>query len=674
MSQSRQLAAIMFTDIVGYTALMGTDEQKAFQLLKKNREIQKPIIEEFNGKFIKELGDGLLASFTTVSDSVYAAIKIVESCKTKENISLRIGIHHGEIVFEKNDVFGDAVNIASRLQAIAPPGGILISESVHQNIANKHGIETFFVKEETLKNVHAPVRVYQVISEGHEDLLKSLGHTKRKKTILPDNQKKIAMTAGLVLLVLVVFWLYTLFSGKNPFARNSATSRNSIAVLPFTNMSNDKNNEYFSDGITENIITQLSKIKKLKVIGRTSSMLYKDSKKSIKDIADELNVAAILEGSVQKAGSQVSVTARLIDAKTQEQMWADSWDRNVDQILVVLSELAQQIASQLKLRLSAGEKTDIEKKMTQNIAAYEAYLKGKKLLLDFGIARQAYDDSLYKAEAYFLDALRADSAFALAWAGLSLAYKEIGANFENNRINYFLKKSLEAGIKGITYGPELSETHMMVGEVLKSLTLDPRSSLDELRKSISINPNNSQAHCLLAFACSEAGLFKEAEASLIKARELDPLSELMRLAWVVYYRDSRNLEGLKNFDRDFNTSSRDVKIYYHFLTDKFDSLLYYSNLYSLAYWKGIAYAALRQTDNAQKIIDSLQKNSPSLEDMTVIGVMYGWLNESDKAIDLLEKSFYMKNSTLVGIKVDKLYDPLRNEKRFIELLRKMGLE
>ena len=273
MPQSRQLAAIMFTDIVGYTALMGKDEQKAFDLLEKNRHIQKPIIEEFNGKFIKELGDGILASFTTVSDSVYAAIKIIENCKTNENISLRIGIHHGEIVFEKNDVFGDAVNIASRLQAIAPPGGIFISESVHQNIANKQGIETIFIKEDTLKNVQAPVRIYQVMTVGHEDLLKTLRHNKRKKSILSGNLKKIAMAAGVVLLLVVIYWLYTLLSGTNPLtAKARGTSKNSIAVLPFTNISNDKNNEYFSDGITEDILTHLSKIKKLKVIAIISTL------------------------------------------------------------------------------------------------------------------------------------------------------------------------------------------------------------------------------------------------------------------------------------------------------------------------------------------------------------------------------------------------------------------
>lgn len=168
MPQSRQLAAIMFTDIVGYTALMGNDEKNAFILLNKNRQLQKPIIGEFDGRWIKELGDGTMASFNTVSDAVNAAIKIQEACNAANDFQLRIGIHQGEVVFENDDVFGDAVNIAARIQATASPGCIFISETVNHNISNKKNIKTRFVKEEILKNVSQPVRMYQVIFAGCE--------------------------------------------------------------------------------------------------------------------------------------------------------------------------------------------------------------------------------------------------------------------------------------------------------------------------------------------------------------------------------------------------------------------------------------------------------------------------------------------------------------------------
>ena len=166
MTQSRQLAAIMFTDIVGYTALMGNNEQKAFEILKKNRDLQKPVIEKFNGRWIKELGDGVMASFNTVSDAVSAAIIIQQNCNTAKDFQLRIGIHLGEVVFENDDVFGDGVNIAARIQAVANPGCIYVSESVHHNVSNKKNIITKFIKEETLKHVKEPVRIYEAMMKG----------------------------------------------------------------------------------------------------------------------------------------------------------------------------------------------------------------------------------------------------------------------------------------------------------------------------------------------------------------------------------------------------------------------------------------------------------------------------------------------------------------------------
>ncbi|HEY2727090.1 MAG TPA: adenylate/guanylate cyclase domain-containing protein, partial [Parafilimonas sp.] len=212
MAQTRQLAAIMFTDIVGYTALMGDDEKHAFNLLHKNRELQKPLISEFNGKWIKELGDGVLAIFQTVTNAVSCAIKIQLACASIPDLKLRIGIHLGEVVFEDDDVFGDGVNIASRLQALAPVGGIYISESVFRNIDNQKDMETEFVKEEILKNVKHPVKIYKL---------------KKQELYTTFTSNDVALTQD------------------KPLKKEIEKS---IAVLPFVNMSNDPEQEYFSDG------------------------------------------------------------------------------------------------------------------------------------------------------------------------------------------------------------------------------------------------------------------------------------------------------------------------------------------------------------------------------------------------------------------------------------------
>ncbi|MCY7351379.1 MAG: hypothetical protein LH606_12045 [Cytophagaceae bacterium] len=361
MPQSRQLAAIMFTDIVGYTALMGDDEEKAFEILKKNRKLQRPIIEQYGGKWIKELGDGVLACFTTVSDAVNAAIKIQEACNVSKDFLLRIGIHHGEIVFEDNDVFGDAVNVASRIQALAPIGGIWISESVHNNVSNKKEINTKFVRAETLKHVKEPVRIYEVILENNS-VQQSSSISKSSIQTTPDK---------------------------------------SIAVLPFVNMSSDPEQEYFSDGLTEEIITDLSQLKKLLVISRSSMMTFKGTHKKLKEIANEVNARYILEGSVRKSGNNLRITAQLIDAIDDGHLWAEKYSGTMDDVFDIQEKVSRSIVDALNVKLTAKEEAILSKHPIQNTQAYEWYI----------IARQ---ETIMRSEKGL------DNAVALTQRGLDL--------------------------------------------------------------------------------------------------------------------------------------------------------------------------------------------------------------------------------------------------------------
>src|SRR5688572_16008002 len=240
MPQSRQLVAIMFTDIVGYTALMGKDEQKAFELLNKNRQLQKTLIEQYGGKWIKELGDSVLASFSTVIDAVNSACSIIKGCSDIEGLQLRIGIHLGDVVFENGDVFGDGVNIASRLQTLAPIGGIWVSESVYKNVSNKVEIKTKFVREEILKNVREPVRIYEVRAEdGRTHSANSANDIKKSNTIPSSKRKKIIFGTGSLLLLLALSTYYFFGQKFNLGANDKKAMENSIAVLYFDNMSGD---------------------------------------------------------------------------------------------------------------------------------------------------------------------------------------------------------------------------------------------------------------------------------------------------------------------------------------------------------------------------------------------------------------------------------------------------
>ena len=423
MSQSRQLAAIMFTDIVGYTALMGRDEQKAFEILKKNREIQKPLIKHYNGTWIKELGDGVLASFHTVTDAVFCAAAIHQACGKIEGLQLRIGIHLGEVIFENNDVFGDGVNIASRLQALASPGSTWVSEAVYKNLVNKKEVTSEFVREEQLKNVSEPVKVYEITVKeipGYlPDNIKAYQYQSSAKK--PEKKKTIYFIAGALLIGLVAAY-FLFFNSQTKLAKaNDEDAPKSIAVLYFENMTGDKNQEYFSDGLTEEITSRLAKIKGLSVRGRTSVLPYKGKAENIKKIAEELKVATILEGSVRQSGNTVRITAQLIDAKTDTHFWSQDFTRELKDIFQLQSDVAHAIAKKLEIKVSGETSDKISQPSTKNIEAYDYYLKARHLAfneyyhigdsLAFERSRQLYEK-----------AIEHDQDFALAYAGLADLY------------------------------------------------------------------------------------------------------------------------------------------------------------------------------------------------------------------------------------------------------------
>jgi len=397
----------MFTDIVGYTALMGEDEEKAFELLKKNRRIQRPIIEKYNGRWLKEIGDGVLASFSTVSDAVYCAGSIQKACENESDLKLRIGIHQGEVVFEGEDVFGDGVNIASRLEPLAPIGGILVSESVNRNLGNKKGIDTTFIREEALKNVKDPVRIFEVKVTSPPD----------SAAVIPSHpavqhqwyqRRSTWMVAGFLLLFFIIY-LFTQPTPENTSEKPPTVNVvKSIAVLPFVNMSNDPEQEYFSDGMMEEILNHLYKIEGLRVTSRTSAMQYKGVNKSIREIGNELGVAHLLEGSVRKSGDRVRITVQLIDVVNDQHLWSDSYDRQISDIFEVQSEIAERVTSALKTELTQQERKSFQTQPTKSQEAYNLYLKAVH------VGSQGIQNA-EKATELLERALEIDPEFALAW-------------------------------------------------------------------------------------------------------------------------------------------------------------------------------------------------------------------------------------------------------------------
>ncbi len=471
---SHQLAAILFADVVGYTAMMQEDEEVAVEKINRFRHSLETIAAELNGRIIQYYGDGALLLFQSSTDAAEFAKVLQMEINEPPVIPVRIGIHMGDVLLQKGNVFGDVVNIASRIQALAPSGGIYVSEMVFQNIANKKGLESVFIKQEKLKNVKDPVRIFEVLT------------SYSLPVIVPVAVKPVA----------------------------KVVEENSIAVLPFSNMSSDMEQEYFSDGLTEDIITQLSKIKALKVVSRTSVMQYKKNPKSIKEIGKELGVAVILEGSVQRSSNQVRITAQLINAATDEHLWADSYDRPVKDIFSIQREVAISIASVLNKKLSKKETQNLDDAPSVDVQAYDLYLRGKFLVekrnkTDLLIARELFQQAVKKAK-----------DFAPAYSGLANTYLLSSyRGYEDPDIMLPLaKKQIDMAL---TIEPSAAETHAAMGYWYHQ-TFNWKEAEKSYRKSIQLNANQSNVYLWLAILLEGKGEKELAAGIYSKGMEINP--------------------------------------------------------------------------------------------------------------------------------------------------------
>ena len=566
----RQLAAIMFTDIVGYTALMGKDNARALALVRKSRDIQKPLVEEHHGRWLKEMGDGALAQFNTAVDAVNCAIEIQKLARAEFDGKLRIGIHLGDITFEDNDVYGDGVNVASRLESIADPGGIYISESIDKAIRGQTNIQTIFVGASRLKNVNYDIRIFAIqgvglpipdIAEG-KPTSGSIWHEIIQRGIIRVFTVYIALSLFLILLVdkagsiitlpnwsmtvlitvliflfplaLYLAWQYekspdgfvrtiSLRAKENPFnteqkkpltnnfivisllliifimyfypkilsseapRRTSEYSpilnNKSIAVLPFKNLSGSDDNLYFSDGVMEAILNNLSRIQDLKVVSRTSVEKYRNLNMSIRDIAQELEVSNILEGSVQRVGNDVRITAQLISAEDDEHIWADNYDRQLTDIFSIQSEIAQRIAENLEVILTREERDLIKNAPTSDLKAYELYLKASYIKNDS-------EEDIKNAIELYDEAIKLDPDFALAYANKAKCYGTLSYYGYPKSIWYDSTESLlDLAILKDPYTWEAYFVKAMISGAIH----DDTKSIYYLRKTIELNPNNSSS-------------------------------------------------------------------------------------------------------------------------------------------------------------------------------------
>ena len=650
LSHTRQLAAIMFTDIVGYTALMGNDEEKAFDLLRKNRQVQRPIIQQYNGRWIKELGDGVLASFSNVTEAVLCAGSIQKASTGIDNLRLRIGIHLGDVVFENDDVFGDGVNIASRLLAQAEAGGICISESVQSNVANKKGITTNFLREEMLKNVKDMVRIYEV-NVDPSVISETNGEAKQ-----PSKQDSIFEAVK-----------------KNP--------EKSIAVLPFVNMSNDPEQEYFSDGMTEEILNSLAHVKDLRVAGRTSSFHFKGKNIDLRKIGNQLNVHHVLEGSVRKQGNKLRITAQLINVEDGFHIWSERYDREMDDIFAIQDEIAFAITEKLKITLLDDEKAIINKNPTDNKEAYDLYLKGRFNFNKRGLG-------IIKGLEFFGQALEKDPAFALAYTGMADAYYLLafwGVMLPHDA----MPKSKQYAEKAIQLQPSQAEAYAALSFISTFYDWDWIKAKKYFQHAFELNPNYATTHYWYGYYLSlvERNFEESIKETKNAAEHLEPLSPISHhVLSIMYVNAGQFEEGLRSskmaieLDAGSFPGYRGLGLSLAGLNRYEEAIEALKAAVSLSLRQPLpmielswVYSLSGNEAEIRPLYDELILRSQTqyISPVFMCCIAY-YLKDYDKAIAFMEQAFEKRDSLLVGVNVYPVSAFIRTDSRFWPYVQRMN--
>ena len=701
-AEQRKLAAIMFTDMVGYSALAQRDDKLALELLEEHRRLLREIFPRFHGTEIKTIGDAFLVEFGSALEAAQCAIEIQRTLAKRNHdvtsdrrIELKIGIHIGDVVHREGDVYGDGVNIASRIEALAGAGGICVSMDVERQIRN--ALEARFEKFGTadLKNISLPMDLFRIVLPWETGAKAEVGmpRTSKKSPILIP-------AAALLAIALLAGWWWTQRSSKNqhvvtaqalPAAPANAPDPKSVAVLPFVNLSDDKGSEYFSDGVSEELLTVLQKIPGMHVAARTSAFSFKGKNATAQEIGQKLGVAYLVDGSVRKSGDAVRIAARLARADTGEELWSENFTRNLKDVFAVQTELAQTIVEQLRGRFggadagsAAKEKIQAEvqaaeKGGTKNVEAHQLYLQGR-----FYENRHS-EKSAREALAAYQHATELDPGFALAWAGVAGTHGWLAAFSTEGGQKTFdanLSSARDAVTRALSIEPDLPEALLARGSIetnfdfnwngaaqtlSKALALAPadpniviaagnleiaRGNMDRAielyRKAVDLDPVNPQARAFLAFNLAATKRFAEARAEFPRVVELNPAAPWAHAGLGLSYL----LEG--KFEEAVAATEGEAGEWARLL------------IVACARWgqKKIpeADAALAQLTDGFAETAAYQ-----------IAEVYAYRGDKDKAFEWLERARRQRDPGLAGLRKDPLLANLRADPRWNAFLRTMGL-
>src|SRR5437868_3434962 len=613
----RRLTAILAADVVGYSRLMGANESGTLAALDTLRsDFVDPKITEHQGRIVKLTGDGMLVEFPSVVNAVACATELQRGIRKRNagvpqdhRIEFRMGVNVGDVIVQGDDIFGDGVNVAARLESIATPGGITISGPVRDHLGNRLDLAFEDMGEQTLKNIERPIHVYRVCLD---------------TPAAPSKDKKAA---------------------------HHEQEKPAIAVLPFNNMSGDPEQEYFSDGTTEDIITDLSKVSGLLVIARNTAFTYKGKPVKVQQVAEELGVPFILEGSVRKAGARVRVTAQLISSDNGAHVWADRYDRELTDIFAIQDEITHAIVEQLKVKLLPQEKKDIGKAPTANVEAYTYYLRGREFL-------HRHSKSYYQlARRMFAKAVELDPLYARAYAGIADCDSFL---FLHYHVDVGTDSILATTAKALTLDDGLAEAHASRGLAL-SVGQRYEEAMAEFEQAVALDPNLFEAHYLYGRASFAQGKLGQAAALFERAAEIKPNDYQSLCLLIQTYRSlGRELEskaaarkGIERAERELTQHPEDPRP---------------------AYLGASALVELGESERAREWLSRALAIDPD-DPMTQYNVACGYstLGDIDAAFDLLERWLpFANHETKAWIKHDSDLDALRSHPRYLKILELIG--
>jgi len=638
VATGRRLAAIVFTDIEGYTTLSHRDEPAALALVKDHEALLDPLLSTLHGRKVKSTGDGFLIEFESAREATQCGIELQEHVHDRNArpgvvpLRIRVGVHLGDVERVGSDILGDAVNIASRVESVAEPGGVCVSGPVYEQVHNKVAYRFQKLDARPLKGVQSTIEIYRAV-------LPWLEHP------LPKSPELLAR----------------------------------IAVLPFTNISPDPNDEFFADGLTEELITIVAQLPELLVIARTSVLPYKTGPKSIAQIGSELGVNWVVEGSVRKVGEQLRITVQLIDVASQGHRWAETYDRKLHDVFAVQSEVARRIAEELKLKLSQPDRQRLDRVPQVKSESYLAYLRGLAL---FGA--EWAEANFKNARAQFERALELDEGNARAHAGLADVIRYLHYGRYDDSGGDWDRLSRVHAARALDLDPTVSEAHVTLASIAWD-NFEYSDAEKEFRLALSLNPSNAQAHHWYAALLLDERRMDEALGELALSQELDPQS-LQKANWyfTTLLMARRLKEAKSQLDRIASLSDQGAQYHWglaalHVIEGNIPAALQAAarveefgrsrDWFELSW----LYAQCGRLDKVRELLGEAAKGPLVGGIVTELAVTYGMLGDLDRCFELMDLAAKNKDVALQVFRNEPTLEPLRRDPRFGRLLERMNL-